>query len=172
MADTSALQTYAVNAANQNGVPVTYFLNFLNAESGFNPDAVGAKGEMGIAQIIPVYHPEVSNPFNPFESMDYAAKTLAGYNASFGSWESAFAAWNAGTGNVSQGIIPTSTQAYVNKITAGGLPTSVSVATPQLTTNPVAPSLTPSSSVPAKTFGIIAGGGLLLLAFLGMRGKG
>ncbi len=174
--ETAYLQTYATNAANQNGIPVPYFLNFLQTESSFDPNAVGAKGEMGIAQIIPTYHPDVQNPFNPFESIDYAASTLAAYAAKFGSWEAAFATWNAGPSAVSSGHIPTSTQSYVNKITGGGIGLSPSVSNP-MPGGPASGSASPSaktSSLPqgAKTFGILAGGGLLLLAFLGMRGKG
>lgn len=172
MPDTSGLEAYATNAANQNGVPVPYFLNFLETESSFDPNAIGSRGEQGIAQIIPAYHPDVQNPFNPYESMDYAAKTLASYAARFGSWEAAFATWNAGPSAVASGQIPTSTQSYVNKIIGGGLTPSASVASPQQG-QPTSATQSPSGlPQEAKTFGLFAGLGLLLIAFLGMKGKG
>jgi soluble lytic murein transglycosylase-like protein len=172
--DTAYLQAYATNAATQNGVPVPYFLNFLNVESSFDPNTVGAKGEQGIAQIIPAYHPGVTNPFDPFESIDYAAQTIAAYAAKFGSWSAAFATWNAGPSAVASGHIPTSTQSYVSKIigdSAIATPPQSNTQAPGFTIA-AAPTSSGTLSQAAKTFGIIAGSGLLLLAFLGMRGKG
>lgn len=139
------LVSYATGAAESNGIPTDYFYAFLNAESGWNPSAVSNKGALGIAQIIPSYHPGV-DPLDPYSAIDYSAKTIRGYYDQFGSWEDAFAAWNAGPGAVKKygGVPPyEETQNFVKKITGGGL---LPTPSPTPTLNPL-PSPNPEDSL-------------------------
>src|SRR5712671_1374894 len=49
----SGYRTMAWNDAISAGIPAQYFVNQINMESGFNPDARGGDGEIGIAQFMP-----------------------------------------------------------------------------------------------------------------------
>lgn len=108
-------------------MPPSLFLALIGAESGWNPNAVSPAGAVGIAQIVPKWHPSV-NARDPYASLNYAANLLAGHYRSFGSWKLALAAYNAGAGAVKKygGVPPyAETQNYVQKIlaAAGGIPT-------------------------------------------------
>lgn len=118
MSDTASLKDYATSQAEEYGIPPDLFANMISTESSWNPDAVSPKGARGIVQIMPQYHPGV-DPFDPYAAIKYAAQTLSQYFNQFGSWQSAFAAWNAGPTNVSKysGVPPfAETQNYINKI--------------------------------------------------------
>lgn len=173
---TNWLQNYAINAANQNGIPPQYFLNFLNQESSWNPSAVGSAGELGIAQIIPGYHPAFTgDPLNPYASIDYAAATISTYARQFGSWSNGFAAWNAGPSAVAAGNIPNSTQAYVNSITGIPATSTQQIPSASLPQGSVTQGVTlPGATVQAGTvhsLAYLAGGALLMLAMLGLMKK-
>lgn len=104
-----------------------YFVRQIDAESGFNPNAVSPAGARGIAQIMPATAQGWGvNPDRPKAALDAAAKNMAGYLKSYkGDWRKALAAYNAGPGAVAQygGVPPyAETQAYVKKILAGGSP--------------------------------------------------
>ena len=116
------LRQYANDAALRNGIPTDYFSRFISTESSWNPSAQGVAGEIGIAQIIPANHPDISNPLDPYESIDYAASTIRGYFDKFGSWSSTFGAWNAGPSRAESGKLPKSTVSYIDKIIGGASP--------------------------------------------------
>lgn len=114
MADTT-LQSYAIQQANAYGVPPSILTNLIQTESGWNPNAVGAAGEQGIAQLMPGTAPGIDR-FNPYQSISFAAQLLRGYFDRFGSWNQAVAAYNAGpNGNFSN----PQTKSYVAKILGG-----------------------------------------------------
>lgn len=162
---TQDLHDYAGSAAETNGIPTDYFLRFINAESGWNPAALSPKGALGLTQIIPAYHPGV-DPLNPYESIDYSARTIRGYYEQFGSWESAFAAWNAGPGAVKKysGVPPyQETQNFVRKIIGSG-----PVGTPTPATSSSGPA---ELSGTAKVLLYAAGLVLLILAFRNLKGR-
>lgn len=114
----SDLQEYAREVAAQNGIPQNYFMNLIAAESSWDPNAVSNKGAIGIAQIVPRWHPDV-NAEDPYNSIAYLGTTLRSYFDEFGSWDRAVAAWNAGPTAVRKsGGIPDfpETTNYVKKI--------------------------------------------------------
>lgn len=163
----SWLQAYAIQTANSYGIPDTYFLNMIQAESNWDPYAVSNKGAQGIVQIIPKYHPAAGDPFDPYSAIDYAGGTIKSYYNQFGNWDDAFAAWNAGTGNVQKygGVPPfAETQNYVNKITGGtGSGSTPSGAIPSLSL--------PGTSIEAASsaqIGFFVGIGLLMFGILGL----
>jgi soluble lytic murein transglycosylase-like protein len=134
MSTQERLKPYADSVADRYGIPREYFSGFIGAESGWNTEARSDKGALGIVQIIPKYHPDV-NPYDPYESIDYAGATIAGYFEKFGSWREAFAAWNAGVSSVEkyQGVPPyRETQNFVDKI-VGNEPSISPTATPAVT---------------------------------------
>jgi hypothetical protein len=100
--DQALLRAYARNAAIANGIDPNIFERQINAESAFDPNAVSKAGAVGIAQILPSWHPDV-DPTDPFASLDYAARLMRGYINHFGSWRLALVAYNAGPGRLIPG---------------------------------------------------------------------
>ena len=115
-----------------NDIPNTLLARLLYQESRFRPDIIqgevtSSAGAIGIAQIVPRWHPNV-NPYNPQESIYYAAGYLRKLFDKFGTWRRALAAYNWGPGNLSKAIdragdnwisvAPRETQNYVTQITA------------------------------------------------------
>jgi hypothetical protein len=115
----------AINA----GIPVQYFLNQIQAESGFNPDAVSPAGAVGIAQFEPATAAALGfNPYDPIAALQGAANYMASLSNTYnGDYAKALAAYNAGGGTVDQAVqegganwmdfLPAETQAYIAKIT-------------------------------------------------------
>ncbi len=94
----------------------------IEAESGFNPNAVSPAGAQGISQFMPGTAASygLKDPFDPEASIDAQAEMMSGLLRDFGSIPLALAAYNAGSGAVSAcDCIPYSeTRAYVARILA------------------------------------------------------
>lgn len=114
------------------GIPPGLLHRLIYQESRFRSDiisgeVVSSAGAIGIAQIVPRWHPGV-DPLDPIASIEYAALYLAQLYQQFGSWRTALAAYNWGPGNVSRHLrengalvlaeLPTETRNYVEQITA------------------------------------------------------
>lgn len=113
-----------------NGMPAGLLHRQLYQESHFRSDIidgieVSSAGAVGIAQIVPRWHPDV-NALDPVASINYAARYMRALYDTFGSWSLALAAYNWGQGNqrkdLRDGIAgnewPTETRNYVAQITA------------------------------------------------------
>jgi soluble lytic murein transglycosylase-like protein len=117
------------------GIPSGLLFRQAYQESRFRDDIISGKtrssaGAVGIMQIIPRWHPELSPgdasaderaALDVSAAVDYAGSFLSKLRKQFGSWELALAAYNAGPGNVNKygGIPPfKETQDYVAQITA------------------------------------------------------
>lgn len=98
-ADRGRWEPIAVQAANSAGVDPALFVAMIEVESGFDPDAQSGAGAIGIAQIVPRWHPGV-DVRDPYASLQYAARLLASHLQEFGSERLALAAYNAGAGAV------------------------------------------------------------------------
>jgi hypothetical protein len=89
-----------LEAATQYGIDPAILAGLIETESNFNPRARSSAGAVGIAQIMPNFHPTV-DPTNAKESIFYAAKHLAGLRAALGgSMDEAIYAYNGGTGGI------------------------------------------------------------------------
>lgn len=85
---TDARQAIAT-AAETYGVSEAWLLSTAACEApGLNPYAVGRQGELGLAQLHPrgelrrFYSQGYSDPFDPFEAMDFMARRFAAGGAS------------------------------------------------------------------------------------------
>jgi len=95
----------------------------IQAESGFDPDAVSPAGAQGLMQIMPGTQKElgITNPFDAEQSIMGGASYLRKQRDRFGRWDHALAAYNAGGRTVAEyeGIPPyEETQNYVRRIMA------------------------------------------------------
>ena len=114
----------AVTVAEANNLPVPFFTNLIQQESGFKPHVVSPAGAQGIAQFMPKVAAEygLTNPFDPVHALIASGKFLRGLVAQFGNVGLAAAAYNAGSKRVEnwlarRGKLPTETRHYVRNIT-------------------------------------------------------
>lgn len=116
----------AINQAEHDyKLPPTLLARVLDIESAYRPDIISGQvrsnaGALGIAQIVPRWHPGV-DPLDPAQAIPYAARYLADLKAQFGSWRKAVAAYNWGAGNLTRYIsgettLPLETSNYLKKI--------------------------------------------------------
>lgn len=119
-------------AERTNGIPNNLLARLLYQESRFRQDIISgdlksSAGAVGIAQIVPRFHPTV-DPTNPVESIYYAANYLSEQRRRFSSWPLALSAYNFGPGNTEKVLrlhgtawlahVPGETRRYVAEITA------------------------------------------------------
>lgn len=114
-------------------MPHNLLARLLWQESRYRPEIIDGRlkssaGALGIAQIVPYWHPGV-DPLNTAVAIPYAAKYLAALRRQFGTWSKALAAYNWGPGNLSKHLakssgqdwragMPKETRDYVSQITA------------------------------------------------------
>lgn len=124
--DTAAPYLYDIyKAEDDNRLPRNLLARVLYQESRYRPDIISGEtmssaGAVGIAQIVPRWHPGV-DPLNPYESIHYAARYLRQLHDQFGDWRKALAGYNWGPGNVSRKGLdraPTETRNYIKEILA------------------------------------------------------
>jgi soluble lytic murein transglycosylase-like protein len=111
------------SAAQAYGVPAALLSAVAKQESGYDPRAVSPAGARGLMQLMPATARSlgVTNPLDPAQSIDGAARMLRDLTRRFGSTELALAAYNAGPGAVLKydGIPPyPETQRYVRNVMA------------------------------------------------------
>lgn len=106
------------------GISPDIFERQIAEESGFNPAAVSRVGALGIAQFMPSTARGLGiNPLNPLEALSAAAHLMASYVRSYGAYDKALAAYNAGPGMVAYAVsrggslwrqwLPVETQNYI-----------------------------------------------------------
>jgi len=88
-----------LQAAQQHGIDPGLLAGLIEVESGFDPNQTSRAGAIGIAQIVPKYHPDV-DPRDPQASIFYAAKYLKQLETQLGSIDEAVYAYNGGPGGI------------------------------------------------------------------------
>jgi len=106
---TIAPQNYYVGVARQAawsvGISSDLFVRQIYQESGFRTNAYSYAGAIGIAQFMPGTAAAMGiNPYNPVQSLQAAARLMAGYVHQYGSYSAALAAYNAGPGTVNYAL--------------------------------------------------------------------
>lgn len=117
-------------AERTHGLPRDLLARQLYQESRYRADIITGQvkspaGALGIAQIIPKWHPTV-DPLDPVASIHYAARYMKQLYDQFGTWRLALAAYNWGPGNLKKSLQrhggarldqwPAETQNYVTEI--------------------------------------------------------
>jgi hypothetical protein len=187
------VQDQITAAANAAGVPAWLALSIAQRESGFNNNAIGAAGEIGIFQLMPSTAAQLGvDPTDPVQNIAGGVAYIAQLLRTFGGdAQKAAAAFNCGPTCVASAVahdpanwaahIPSSTQAYVVGV-VGSLPSfsstpfvAPSSAAPQYASAASPAVLVPGSPTPGATgfdWQPWAWGGAGLLAFLALRGIG
>ncbi len=110
---------FARTEASTFGIDPTMFERQIQAENNFNPTGTSPAGAVGIAQIVPQYHPGV-NANDPAESLAYAAGLMKQYLQDYnGDWVQALVRYNGGQGAVdawNYGQPYAESKAYVAKV--------------------------------------------------------
>lgn len=155
-----SLQDIANSIATQFGIPTGIFSSLIGKESGggpgsdsstWNPNAVGAAGEIGLGQLLPSTASMlgVTNPYDPTQNLTGAATYLSQMFARFGNWQDALAAYNAGPG----GYQSAQAQGYASSILAASGPTGTQSAGANLPNGGAATGATPSKGSSVLLYG-------------------
>ena len=114
----------AASVAAANKLPVPFFANLIQQESGFKPHVVSPAGAQGIAQFMPRVAASygLEDPFEPLSALKASARLLTDLLGKFGNLGLAAAAYNAGPKRVQdwmarRGKLPAETRQYVHRIT-------------------------------------------------------
>jgi soluble lytic murein transglycosylase-like protein len=113
-------------AARKHNVPAAFVQSIVAAESNFNPDAISAKGAIGLMQLMPATAQEYgANPAIPEQNVDagtqYLGTLLKRYSKYRNGLSRAIAAYNAGPAVVDhyRGVPPyRETRCYVTRVLA------------------------------------------------------
>jgi soluble lytic murein transglycosylase-like protein len=168
MATTAQIQSMIRQTALAYGVDPNLALAVAQRESGLDPNARGAAGEQGVFQLTAAAAQDVGANRNTLEgNIQGGVAYLKRMLDQFGDTATAVAAYNAGAGNVSQGVIPASTQDYVaDVLAAAGYPTTYAGEVPTFTTTvwgTEEPNLQPAIQAASLLPWFLAGFGLLAL---------
>jgi hypothetical protein len=111
------------SASDKYQVPATLIAAVIKQESGFHPSARSGPGAGGLMQLMPGTAASlgVTNVWDPKQNIDGGVRYLSQQLKTFnGNTSLALAAYNAGPGNVKNGMIPAipETQNYVKSIMA------------------------------------------------------
>jgi len=117
----SAYDDLIDSAAAKNGIDPALLKAVIQAESGFNTNAMSGAGAKGLMQLMPgtARALGVSDPFDAAQSIEGGARYLKQQITRFGDESLALAAYNAGPGAVlKHGGVPPfrETQNYVSKV--------------------------------------------------------
>lgn len=111
------IRSLIVATASKYGVPSTIALAVAQQESGYDQGAIGSSGEVGVFQLMPGTAAELGvDPYNLQQNINGGLAYLSQQYQTFGSWDLALAAYNAGPGSVTAGRIPATTRSYVSSV--------------------------------------------------------
>ena len=126
------MQDLIETAERETGVPAYIILSTMKVESNFRADAVSPKGAIGLMQIMPatfawLVDDKEYDIYNAADNILIGSRYLAYLYKKYGNWDTVYAAYNAGLGNVDKWLgdkdtldeIPfPETRAYVRKVSS------------------------------------------------------
>jgi hypothetical protein len=116
-------QALARRAARREGVDPNIFVRLVGAESTGNPRALSPAGAIGYTQLMPDTARGLGvNPRDPWQNLVGGARYLKQQLHTFGNYDDALRAYNAGPAAVRQSHGYAETNAYVQKILRGANP--------------------------------------------------
>lgn len=87
------------------GVPTQLMSRLAFEESSYDEKAHNkGSNACGLMQVVPRWHPTLSDPFDPEQAVPYAAKYLTELRKQFKTWDKTLAAYNWGPNNVKKAI--------------------------------------------------------------------
>ncbi len=99
--DRTSLQSYAKQSASKYGYPPDLLDRQIMQESGYDPNARGKAGEIGVGQFEPGTAAGLGiDPSDPYASIDGMAKYMADLTRQYGDIKTALIAYNGGQGEV------------------------------------------------------------------------
>lgn len=111
---------HILKACNKHGVDPALVKAVIHAESGYDPQAVSAKGALGLMQLMPHIIDQfgVEDAFNPVHNINGGVQYLSELIEYFdGDFYRAVAAYNAGIGRVEQpGPFPKATINFIERV--------------------------------------------------------
>lgn len=121
---TEEIQNLVIDYASACGVDPTIAFYQIQRESGFNPNRVGADGELGIAQFLRSTWGDYGegpheNARNPHYAMNAYCRYMTYLLGLFGgNYEKALQGYNGGEGNVQRGTVSARARAYARDVLA------------------------------------------------------
>ena len=99
------------------GVDPAIALAVAHEESGFNPNARGSAGEVGLYQLMPATADQLGvDPYDTAQNIQGGILYLRQLYQQFGDWTKALAAYNGGPGNVAKGTTPATSWQYAQEV--------------------------------------------------------
>lgn len=140
-------------AAVKYGVPLNLLTAQIQAESSGNPLAVSPAGAQGLGQLMPTTAKAlgVTDPYDPTQSIDAAARLDAQDHAATGNWADALRMYHGGTDRKNWGP---KTQAYADKIMSQTVPSDAQWAAAMGASAPTATDAPTTGSAPSAPQGI------------------
>jgi hypothetical protein len=116
-------QTLAEQIARKQGIG-DWFVRQIKQESGFDPNAGSPAGALGIAQIVPRYHPDAPAASDPVGQLNWAAKYMKGLVSKYGNVAQALSVYNSGRPDkyLDPNFASGQTYRYVKSILGGTTP--------------------------------------------------
>lgn len=115
------LVALATKKAQKYGIPVSLFLAQIQLESSWNPNAISQAGAQGLGQLMPGTAEGLgcSDPFNPEQNLEAAAKYMKQLHDIYDDWNYSLAAYNGGPGNITAGEpLPGWAKEYIDLVNA------------------------------------------------------
>ena len=171
MATISQIESMIRSTAVSYGVDPSLAVALASRESGLNPYATGSAGEVGVFQLTAAAAQDVGVNRNTLEGniqggVLYLRRMLTQFQDPY----LAVAAYNAGPGNVSRGVIPASTRAYaLDVLGAVGADAGATEPSPTFEALSWEPSLEPTAQAMGSVWPWLLGLGLGFFALALIR---
>ena len=127
MSEKNVFRREAARQAERFGIDPELYVRLIERESGFDPNAKGAAGEIGLAQIMPdtALKPgygtdPILDRSDPIENLRFGAQHLANLIQHYdGDVTLALQAYNGGGGNVARGTVSDDARQYASELLGG-----------------------------------------------------